>query len=1656
MVQDTLPSEQPIGSYRFALNACHKSSDRSQFGLVNAEAHEKVASFGGKIVGKSLIEERNQILFFVENGGSQLWLYDTKTKATTFVCSDQEFGCTWNFGNCEYIYGEFKKFNKCKELHVYWSSACVYHVVNIDEMLNPVRKAAVHELEDVCGHFDLFKCICGPHISAMPGKFNGSALEGGAYACAVQLSDADGNDTNIFDIGRFAFAQSEDNVGGQVGKSSIKFNISSLDKRYSKLLLYIIKTVKGVTTVEKMDAFTYGDKGFTYDYYGQKGELVDISILGSKDKAYLRGQDLIQKDGFAVFYSLKNEKNLNYQKYANQITVQYQEYEVSLEQAAKYHYPSLLRGEVYAFGIVWKYCDGTYTDVYHIPGGGAAASTLSDSDSQMNTLVASSGSYKPVKISDFNTDDQFKRLRNPSDPKDRRNESDKLEESVRGDIDAIDADRDKMVDAADCHDTFYGCGGTAGGAMEDDINDLSNTVEANAELLAEFGKDKPNPDVDTTTNLKDAALKLVDDAVTNREYITRKRPTLNYNGSGGGGAPGTPPDAPGDGTPDVVLTGETLTDVRAQAVSSRGDNWVDGTGNNLTEEPPREISSGAMEVYTSTALYPSDKDCDGQRFYPSGAVKHHRLPWGSTKPHFVSGANGVESQYMPDNHPFSKTFIRPMGIKLSNIHRPTDAELGKPLCPNSPYKIVYVKRTAENKSIFAKGFLTGMFNGSTYGIEYFFPRHGVNSFETVDRSIAMPPSGMSRKGSPYDGGAYNFHSPDTDADQSPLPVNKLKSELALLGSGWRHGLVVEGKKPEDQINGTRKDNWGARVANNLSQYTPGGASVDILGITFAKAHEPATQTSGISKPLNNSFRESSVFLEASGRVPGDTRDKSFVGDVLIHFCPTECNAPYVALVRELPDQYGGVEGLKYSDLGINATTQHVGGGEIKGICGDTFIGPYSKRRTSYVSNKRGDTFNPIKKPGSDCRPRSWCDSPDDKIFEYLGIDFYPTKLPKSGDEWDPKNYAGLHTIAGECGAMGKSKKPLEASQAGVSESDFYGPRTLKSLVHTIVESEVNPYLRETGEGPQKVTGKVHYGNLKDLYLDASAPVGHPWEDSWLPRFAQIEEQPSVAQLNKKAAIRSLLTLILPAGLLTQLSNLDGIIGPVATFFTYPMISALWVTATNTLFTDKRLNDMLRIGDCKRDEEGGDLDEKIQGFEDNYTAYNSDFRRINDVYPHVSFPLPFNTCDCDECIKENINQDIYYSNPQNTDSEIDAYRNVRINNYTAIPGHYGGLKKMYILQGQLWAHLTDGQAIVKLNPLQMTNDIVLQQRGNGQMLSEPQLLSDGIPEGYAGTSHPNAGVVTPLGYFFVDDKARKIFRQVSGAQNEEISAYGPNFEYFKNHLGFCDEKACYDEKSEDGNHYSLGWDPKDNVLYFTKYDGSPCSSFTMTYDPIGIGDGPRWISHHSFIPQDYVWDRSDLYAITGGDLYRLHKKDEYLKVLGQTVPFVVETSARAQNGSVFATNKLQVDTLAEQGNHKGLDLTFNKISIENSTQGTGTRDVDVVSDDRGKIKDQFSRITSQYDKIRLFRNNRRWESNEILDLVKADCKNEELRTKDCECAAIETINESVFSCDTQKSQDSKGRKLVDDHIIYRLIFDKDTTTRLYLKKLKTSGESVNKD
>jgi hypothetical protein len=1065
----------------------------------------------------------------------------------------------------------------------------------------------------------------------------------------------------------------------------------------------------------------------------------------------------------------------------------------------------------------------------------------------------------------------------------------------------------------------------------------------------------------------------------------------------------------------TAATRSSSEDSSTVAASDWNDSYTE-EGQTITESPNIQGGVFAPTKKLSSEIYPDTKDCNGEFLYGDLAnqpVEIFVTPTADKSPFMIPKVSGVPSPSSPNVDPILENDIVLLGIRASGIPIPTDAELSKPLCPNEPYKIVMVPREPINSTVQAKGIFTSTFFGKANGKTKVYARHGLNSFEAYDRFI--DDEGSRAGDNDTRTNVYNFHSLDANTIRPSLTGTNVRIEGRFEGQGYRYGLYEEGEKPEEQLTGRRVDQRGARQYINANSLNTNYTAQDLVisGLTYLPA-DSVVPIPNSDYEFSNRHRESSVAVELTNSIPGEQTDKSFVSDVYNHSVPIiSAHAWYGSIIRDIPNQYGNVEGMRFIDTGVIATSSS---GTVQGICGDVFIGPYSFRRTGYVSDKVGNTY---KTPERD---RTVCDSPNTGVTQDLGLDYNGLQVPKDSDITDAKNWAGGHLIGDTRPATW-----VEASEQGFMNNDIYYPKVVKTLITTWMESRVNPWMRSVGIGEGKDHGEVYYPMLQGMELDSKGVGEFPWEESYLNRYSYEIQQPSKSQFLRKALIKTIVEYIPIAALGTFIEGTDSTLGTTAFFATLPILIAYWYFTEQILSNDQYLDNMLGIPGCATDATGGESDGNIKGFEDNYHAYNYDHSRINYVNYYQSMPAQYNTCECDSCGNLNTTNEIYFSNKQVSGSPQDAYKNYKAFNYLEIPSDSGKLTNLFELNGNFFAHTTDSIMMIKYNTVTTQTNLGVSVLGGNDLVIEPFNILAGITEGFAGLTYTNAAINTKYGYFFIDSEADKIYQYNGSGLPMEISSNGIEF-LFKDNLKFCSDNSCTDGKTVGGNHYSLGFDPRYNRILITKQDGE--NSFTISYDPTRKGGG--FISLHDYIPQSYFWDRRDLLSTSDGGVY-LHNVDgSYGEFYGEQHPFEIEfTATSMQYDFTYLNTTVRIET--SNGDVKNIDDFFNFAAIYNSTEGTGTSKFLLRGDNNGD-KEEGTNVLEGKDSANITVNKiskNKYRFNEIENNSIRSC-GESAMTISSDCQVIDSINESAFDCNTDKLLGTHGFQ--DDHLIYRFTYN----------------------
>jgi hypothetical protein len=1244
---------------------------------------------------------------------------------------------------------------------------------------------------------------------------------------------------------------------------------------------------------------------------------------------------------------------------------------------------------------------------------------------------------------------------NPNQETNTENKNDRFQDNIQDWDTAVN----DMVEAGKCDDCQepWCCEPETGACLECDsnntncdgcqkdeeayANDVPNFEDIIGSHTDEFiyGAKDEDPNYDQYT-FKTAAERLIEE-VENAEYRVIKRESFNISISA---ADGSNPDTniPSE-IPDPTLIDEPTsrgfgesrgTVPPAEAVNQKqpesdwSDEYTDARGNYLLDETPKVVGRIAPKKVFSQEKYPDSVDCDGEYLYGSlrnTNVQLFRTPTADISKIVVPTATGVPSQNSTTD-PISAVKIRLLGIEVKNIPQPREEDLPKPLCGNNPYSIVMVPRDEVNSTVQAKGIMFGTFEGQANGETITYLRHGANSRCNVDRWVEdrRGSSVPSRKGNSLEGPGIAFYGLDTAIGRVGLSGRTLRTELRFDGQGYRYGLYEKGIEPTEGLTGRRVDQRGARQYINLNVPKNQFGEHTLNAVGYLNADE-VTEVSGATNKVSTKHRESCVYLESSYKI--SPTDSSFTSDTMNHNCPIpDAFGIYGAIVRELPDQYGSVTGMTFIKTGLEGRSFN---SSYKGVIGDTFIGPYSFVRKGFVSDKVGNTF------ATPERERTVCDSPNDLLLQKFGLDFYPTQLPINGDRSDAKNWAGGY----------QDRTYADRPYLSPPNDDYYYPKVQKTLITTWIESRINPWYRATGMTDPKELGEVYYPKLKGLELDSAYTIGkHPWEKSFLNRFYYRLDQPSVAQLLRKYLIKAFVGLLIPMIGLDKLSDITGVVDGVSTLMVGPIFVAYWYMMKKILTRDDYLDNMLGIPSCKTDAAGGETDQFLENFEDNYHAYNYDHSKLNTFNVYQAMPANYNTCDCDDCLNDETTNEIFYSEKQIQGSPIDFYKQFKALSFLRLNADVGKLTKLVNVSGDFFAHTTDFLIPIKFKNASIESNVGTIILGGDKILEEPTPYFEGVFEGFAGNTDPNAAINTNIGYIFIDRQARKLYI-FNGKAPTAASSIGLD-RLFKEHLDFCELSSCHDEKTESGTYYSLGFDPIYNRVLVTKKELNSEHSFTISLDV--SGDKPSWISFHDYIPQDYLWDRRNLYTLKDKSIYLQNANEGvYRTFYGTEYPSEIEFVALGDTES-FVYQDTFINSEAEIGDVKNIDDTFNKIAAYNTTEGTGTRPVKIYGDNadtRLNPSDEYS----ETGEIKLHKVKRGFRFNNLKDNVKTNCGNQPLVIKD-KCIPIERINEDIFSCLPDQRRNYRGKVLQDDHITYRLTYDKNPNVLLRLLTVKTNA------
>ena len=249
-----------------------------------------------------------------------------------------------------------------------------------------------------CGKIRIFSLMSQPDIDIVDIQETGSLMVG-SYQFAIAYVDKTNNRlTKFFDITNpviitedsyaLPFAAVQGAPYNLFSTKSIKMRISNFDPKYTHYQLGIIENLNGSKNIFQLGPYPTDRTELTYTGNEQQKQRLSFDEFYQQRPVYETADIMSTAGDKLLIGGLSTNPLPNLQRIANNIKLNWQTVAVPYllpEYSYKggafaANYRGYMRGEVYPFGIVFEFEDGTNSPVYHIPG---RKSTLSDTELQV-------------------------------------------------------------------------------------------------------------------------------------------------------------------------------------------------------------------------------------------------------------------------------------------------------------------------------------------------------------------------------------------------------------------------------------------------------------------------------------------------------------------------------------------------------------------------------------------------------------------------------------------------------------------------------------------------------------------------------------------------------------------------------------------------------------------------------------------------------------------------------------------------------------------------------------------------------------------------------------------------------------------------------------------------------------------------------------------------------------------------------------------------------------------------------------------------------------------------------------------------------------------------------------------------------------------------
>lgn len=398
--RDNSPIDVPKSTYQFALNAVNETEKGDLFFLSNEESNEPCGPLPNDYIplGKVYIGNNRTLIFSVkaDETSSEIGIRDSECNYETQVNGDLGFKLAHQ------IDATYRKRRGC-ESTVYWvdgqNNKPMYYVIEKPE-----------QFQDAGGNWDKNRFELQRSYNRVP-KFqevdvqnSGGQLEPGSYNIGIQYLDENLNPTEWITTSEVAKVYNDDttedflDIRGSINieagadvedfrdfpttDKSIRVEMSNLDETFLFYRLAFIQATNGTGQVNNIyytENLPIQNNIFVYTGVNFATEGTEEEILAFNNIIESAGS-IEQADNMLLLGNTQGKQVnfCNLQSYASRIKADMTTRKVLANQiidkanpkspTAQFEGVGYQPGEIYSFGIVYVFADGTQTPVYHIPG----------------------------------------------------------------------------------------------------------------------------------------------------------------------------------------------------------------------------------------------------------------------------------------------------------------------------------------------------------------------------------------------------------------------------------------------------------------------------------------------------------------------------------------------------------------------------------------------------------------------------------------------------------------------------------------------------------------------------------------------------------------------------------------------------------------------------------------------------------------------------------------------------------------------------------------------------------------------------------------------------------------------------------------------------------------------------------------------------------------------------------------------------------------------------------------------------------------------------------------------------------------------------------------------------------------------------------------